>query len=141
MDTYPKVQVPVIFTDDDFLFTALGYQIPESASSLYAKRFHDGIPQFEKPLHGFWEFAEHFLENIVRRKWFRRFYSFGNAVVVIGGQIFIYQLHFRFSPSMAQRRSGMRLKISYSNGARVNTVAASVIYMSHAGICVYVLNI
>ena len=44
----------------------------------------------------------------------------------------------RFSPSIAQRSSGIRRRISYSSGVRENTATESAMYMSHliiAGTC------
>ena len=93
IDTHPEAQVLVVLADNDLLVAALGYKIPESAASLKPQGFYQRIPHLHQPRHRLWEVAEHRLEDAVRRKRFHRLYSLGNAVTIIGGQIFIYQFH------------------------------------------------
>ena len=93
IDTHPEAQVPVILADNNLLVAALGYKIPESAASLKPEWLHQRIAQFHQPRHRLREVAEHRLEDAVRRNRLRRLYPLGNAVTVIGGQIFIYQFH------------------------------------------------
>ena len=102
----PETQVLVILAEYDFLIVSLGYQFSESSASLQAKRLHNAFRNLKSQSTGLGK-----LQNISSK-----------------------DIHLRFSPSIAQRSRGMRRRISYSSGVRVNTVAASAMYMSQAGI-------
>ena len=93
IDAHPEAQMPVILADNDFLIAALGYQIPESATSLKPQGFYQRIPHLHQPLHWLREIAKHLLEDTVRRNRLRRLYPLGNAVTVVRWQIFINQFH------------------------------------------------
>ena len=93
IDAHPEAQMPVILADNDLLIAALGYKVLKSASTLKPQGFYQRIPHLHQPRHWLREIAEHRLEDTVRRNRLRRLYSLGNAVAIIGGQIFIYQFH------------------------------------------------
>lgn len=93
IDAHPEAQMPVILADNDFLIAALGYKVLKSASTLKSEWLYQRITQCHQPRYWLREVAEHLLEDTVRRNRLRRLYPLGDAVAIIGGQIFIYQFH------------------------------------------------